>query len=128
MCKEKKRLNVSFDAFWQAYPRKVAKLAALKAWDKAIKISTAEEIIEGVERYKKNKPGYCDWCHPATFLNQGRWMDEYEESGIDWSKYKRPTPEEAEAYVERYPFYQKCPEVIPKDFTVDNVVKLRREA
>lgn len=65
-----------FDQFWAAYPRKVGKLDAMKAYAKARTVATAEEILAGVEQYKRNKPEYADWCHPSTFLNQGRWMDE----------------------------------------------------
>jgi hypothetical protein len=65
-----------FAAFWANYPRRTAKLAALKAYEKARRIDSAANILAGVERYKRNKPEYADWCHPTTFLNQGRWMDE----------------------------------------------------
>lgn len=68
-----------FDAFWQSYPRKVAKLAAIKAYAKARVIATADEILAGVEAYKRHKPDYCDYAHAASWLNAGRWMDEYDE-------------------------------------------------
>lgn len=48
----------------------------MKAYDKARKLATDAEILAGVEQYKKSKPAYADYCHPATWLNQGRWMDE----------------------------------------------------
>jgi len=63
-----------FEAFWRAYPRKVGKLAAERAYGKARKLATAEELLAGVARYRK--PSYADWCHPTTWLNQGRWLDE----------------------------------------------------
>ncbi len=70
-----------FDEFWAACPRKVGKLAALKAYAKARKgYASQEELLAGLERYKKHKPAYADWCHPSTWLSQGRWMDEYENS------------------------------------------------
>lgn len=70
-----------FDEFWAAYPRKVAKLAAIRAWDKAVKMASAEEIIAAVEAQKKvceqwQRDGGQFIPHPATWLNQGRWMDE----------------------------------------------------
>ena len=65
-----------FDEFWAAYPRKVGKIAACKQYDKALKIVSHDEIMDGVRRYLKAKPAYADWCHPATWLCQGRWMDE----------------------------------------------------
>lgn len=65
-----------FDLFWQRYPRKVAKLDALKAYTGARKMASAADILAGVERYLIGKAAYADWCHPATFLRSGRWMDE----------------------------------------------------
>lgn len=68
-----------FLAFWAAYPRRVGKLDAEKAYEKARRRASADEILAGVEIYKRNKPEYADWAHPSTWLNKGRWMDEYEE-------------------------------------------------
>lgn len=69
--------SVEFEQFWTAYPRKEAKLAALKAYQKARKMATVAEIISGVERYKARMPEERQFRPlPATFLNQGRWMDE----------------------------------------------------
>jgi hypothetical protein len=69
-------LAEEFDAFWAAFPRRTGKLDAIRAYAKARRIDSAENILAGVERYKRNKPEYADWCHPSTFLNKGRWMDE----------------------------------------------------
>lgn len=65
-----------FDHFWASYPRRTAKLTAVKAYERARRLASADDIMAGVERYKQRKPEYADWCHPATWLNQGRWMDE----------------------------------------------------
>lgn len=78
---EKNINNDHFDAFWQAYPRKVGKLQAQKAWKK-IKQPAAmlSDILEALkiqcnsEQWKKDNGQYIP--HPATWLNQGRWMDE----------------------------------------------------
>ena len=64
-----------FDAFWAAYPRKVGKDAARKAWAKARKRATVQDIAEALRRQRwpedrKFVP------HPATWLNQGRWQDD----------------------------------------------------
>lgn len=73
-------MNAGFQQFWQVYPRRVGKLAALKEWQKAVRLDSVENILAGVERYKRTKPEYADWCHPRTFLSQGRWMDEVDEA------------------------------------------------
>ena len=67
----------SFDAWWFAYPHKVGKDEARRAYAKALKRSTAPELLAGAERYRDDPtrdPGYT--ANPATWLNQGRWQDE----------------------------------------------------
>lgn len=71
------KADPEFDAFWAIYPRRVAKLAARKAWTKATRLATAAEIIAGAERYRDD-PGRTDryTAHPASWLNAGRWTDD----------------------------------------------------
>ena len=72
-------LGTEFGQFWNSYPRREAKLAALQAYEKARRLATADEILAGVERYKARMPEERQYRPlPATFLNQGRWMDEDE--------------------------------------------------
>lgn len=73
-----------FETFWQRFPRRTAKLAAKQAYVKARTMASAEEILEGIERYKRMKPSYADYCHPRTFLSQGRWLDEPDEGKREW--------------------------------------------
>ena len=70
-----------FDWFWAQYPRKVGKLSARKAWDKALKHATADEIIAGATRFKDHwadepKIRWQFIPHPTTWLNAGSWEDE----------------------------------------------------
>lgn len=69
--------KTEFETFWQAFPRRVGKLAAQKAYHRARSQASASEILDGIARYVAHKPDYADFCHPATWLNQGRWMDDY---------------------------------------------------
>lgn len=69
-------LAEEFDIFWKRYPRRVAKLSAMKAFQKARETASLAEVIAGVDIYIQTKPDYADYCFPATWLNQGRWMDE----------------------------------------------------
>jgi hypothetical protein len=67
-----------FDLFWSAYPHKVAKLAARRAFCKAsVQDASIDDILKGIDNYKANKPPSQAWCHPASFLNGMRWNDEY---------------------------------------------------
>jgi biotin operon repressor len=81
-----------FDLFWQAYPKKVGKLDAMRAF---AKVSVpAETLIAAVERQKRS----VQWSrdngqyipNPATWLNQGRWEDEPD--GRDTGKVFRQLP------------------------------------
>ena len=74
----------SFESFWQAYPRKVGKGAAEKAFNK---LKPDAELLEkmklalqaqAIYRREAQKAGTFlpDWCHPSTWLNGQRWLDE----------------------------------------------------
>ncbi len=55
----------------------MAKGGALKAWQNAVKTAKPEDIIAGAKMYAKDKtrdPKFT--AHPATWLNQQRWLDE----------------------------------------------------
>jgi len=69
--------TTEFNTFWTAFPRRIGKLAAAKAYRRARTQASAVEILDGIARYIAHKPSYADFCHPATWLNQGRWMDDY---------------------------------------------------
>lgn len=68
----------SFDAFYESYPRKVGKEAARRAYEKAIKSTRPEVILEGVRRYAadSNLPEKKFVPYPAKWLNGGQWDDE----------------------------------------------------
>lgn len=68
--------SADFEMFWRDYPRKIAKGAAWKAWQTAIKVASAETIIASLNRKWPADPAYIP--HPATYLNQRRWEDEIE--------------------------------------------------
>lgn len=81
---EKPNVQVErFTVFWQAYPKKVAKGAAERAWRK-IKPSAEllQEMLAAIERGKVSKQWNKDngqyIPNPSTWLNQKRWEDELE--------------------------------------------------
>ena len=62
--------------FWEAYPHKVGKGAALPAYARALRKASAEQLLAGVVRYRNSKPPDHPWCNPQTWLNQERWNDQ----------------------------------------------------
>ena len=70
-------IETPFDLFWNAYPKKIAKKAALKAWTQATKDTDPNVIIASAQAYAKDKTRQEAYtAYPATWLNAGRWMDE----------------------------------------------------
>lgn len=68
-----------FEEFWREFPRRVGKLAAQRAYEKVRKGGVSQgQLLDGIAEYRRSKPAYADWCHPRTWLAQGRWMDESE--------------------------------------------------
>ena len=66
-----------FEKFWEAYPRRQAKAEAFKAYRKALKTSTVEEILTGIRQFATDPylPPKQFVPMPATWLNQERWND-----------------------------------------------------
>jgi hypothetical protein len=67
----------AFEAFWDAYPRKVGKKASSAAFDKARKAASLQTICQAAARYRDD-PNREDayTAHPTTWLNEGRWDDQ----------------------------------------------------
>lgn len=75
--------DVRFDKFWSAYPRKVSKKAAQKSWERIKptdelfgRIMASLEKAKATYQWTKNNGEFIP--HPATWLNQERWNDEYD--------------------------------------------------
>lgn len=75
-----------FDSFWEAYGHKIGKLKAQKAFKKAIKnglpgsdtlITIISKQKEQRERLRASGAFVPEWPNPATWLNGGRWEDEF---------------------------------------------------
>jgi len=68
-----------FDEFWSLYPKKVAKGAAIKAWQK-LNQAEKDEVMAQLPnhlKYWKLKGTEKDYIpYPATWLNQMRYLDE----------------------------------------------------
>lgn len=69
-----------FAAFWGCYPRKIAKGAARKAWNKlrpdpALSARILQAVAAQSNSQAWTKDGGQFIPHPATWLNQERWED-----------------------------------------------------
>ncbi len=69
--------DLDFVEFWEAYPHKVGKPAARRAFSSALfRAGGLHSLLTGLARYKSDKPPDRQWLNPATFLNQDRFADE----------------------------------------------------
>ena len=78
--KNNKNIEYNFNKFYSIYPKRIARLVALKSFEKINPDnSLLEAILSDIERRKKSE----DWTkdngkyipYPATYLNQQRWND-----------------------------------------------------
>ena len=71
--------DTEFDAFWSAYPRKIGKGAARKAWARATDRPHVGAMIANIRAHVDSdqwqREGGQFVPHPATWLNQKRWAD-----------------------------------------------------
>lgn len=80
-----------FDVFWQAYPKKVNKGSAIKAWQKHK--PDLQIVLNALEWQKKDR----QWTkengeyipHPASYLNAQKWLDEAPASSNEISRLVR---------------------------------------
>ena len=99
-----KRSDAEFEIFWSAYPTKVGKQPARKAFDKA-KVPV-ETLVAAIERQKCSsqwsKDGGQYIPNPATWLNQCRWEDELPEAEKHtWNNGTRPLDADETAAIRR---------------------------
>lgn len=80
-----------FEAFWTAYPRRIGKHAAWRAWQRLAPdadiisaIMTAVDAQKRSEQWTRDNGRYIP--HPATWLNQRRWLDDVDPVSNDESK------------------------------------------
>ena len=69
-----------FLRFWDAYPRKVGKDAAWKAWTTRQLEAQADVIVPSIQTHLDHDPQWREpqyIPHPTTYLNQGRWQDDF---------------------------------------------------
>lgn len=75
---------MTFEDWWKFYPRRVGKLDAMRAYAKALKLATPDELLTGAKLYAQHvagkDPQYT--AHPATWIRAGRWLDEYPEFAL----------------------------------------------
>lgn len=84
--------EIRFNTFWETYPKKVGKQAALKSWNRIKpntelydRIMAAVEVAKKSEQWQRENKRFIP--NPATWLNQGRWDDEPPEAGPSASKH-----------------------------------------
>ena len=78
---DRKNSKSNFQIFWNVWPNKVGKDAALKSWQKRKDLPELEIILAAIQKqidWRNNSHGRFrpEWKNPATWINQGCWDDE----------------------------------------------------
>ena len=81
---------MTFEQFWQQYPKKVGKLTAKRSWEK-LSLENQQKALEAIVEHRKywSAKG-TDWeyiAHASTWLNNHRFEDELV---IEQKENKRP--------------------------------------
>lgn len=70
----KKNIEELFGEFWNAYPKKIDKAKAYKAFRSALKRASFEDILAGVIAYRNDPTRNPDFTkYPTTWLNADAW-------------------------------------------------------
>jgi len=72
------KFEEAFNEFWKLYPRKVEKIDARKAFDKAVTCHGLQAVMEGVQALATdpNLPAKQFIPYPASWLRAGGWTNE----------------------------------------------------
>lgn len=88
--KELEPLNSLFDQFWSIYPKKADKPVARRAFEKALKRTTAEVILNGAQSYRDDPNREQRFTkNPSSWLNADAWENEplpSKEKLANWQK------------------------------------------
>lgn len=76
----------TFEKFWEIYPKKVGKKEARKSFAKILKSKNKHRTLGEIMKDLEKRKGYDEWKknngqfipNPSTYLNQERWLDEYQ--------------------------------------------------
>lgn len=94
--------QIAFSEFWDLYPRKTSKIAAERAWTKAVKAVDPAIIIAAipaaVAQWKREQRPLDKVPYPATWLNNGSWEDEIPEAPQQVASPWSTAPSAAEVY------------------------------
>jgi uncharacterized protein YdaU (DUF1376 family) len=73
-----RQMDAEFEVWWQLVPLKKAKGGAKTAFGRARKLASLDVLSSSMQRYAAECAGREDRyvAHPATWLNQQRWLDE----------------------------------------------------
>lgn len=78
---QNKEIDALFNEFWNAYPRKLDKAKAFRAFKSALKRAKFEEILAGVIAYRNDPQRNPEFTkYPASWLNSDSWENEIQPS------------------------------------------------
>ena len=98
---KKRKLNISFNEFWDLYNYKVGKKEKVMAKWESLKDIDRQDVMDYLPGYIQSKPDKQFRKHPTTFLNNEGWKDEIINTTNGVDKYKLSTAGFPQAYCDK---------------------------
>jgi len=101
--KNTKERDINFQKFWNSYPNKTGKQAAIASWKNQKPV--LDNVLKALEWQKKSDQWQADngkfIPNPSTYLNQGRWQDEPSEQISTIANHREADWRESKAGIEK---------------------------
>lgn len=108
-------LEAQFLEFWNAYPRKLDKAKAFRAFKSAMKRAKFEDILAGVIAYRNDPKRNPDFTkYPATWLNSDSWENAATLPDTAISERREKERAESQRYIEEMNQLERTAKPAPK--------------
>jgi hypothetical protein len=119
-------IELDFNQFWAAYPKKQDKALAKRSFEKAITRASFDEIIAGAEQYRDDPnrdPLFTK--NPSTWLNADAWENDPLPALIARKPRKLTNAEEGLLLVQKYREQEAARQGQPKELDYDMGLRLK---
>ena len=116
-----------FETFWKSYPRSESKSQAKRAYQRALKKISHDELMKALETYKAhNSKNQIIFAYAATWLNGERYLDEYEAPGSPYAEKSKIEREKTKEFLAEQEILAKQSAPVPKCEHGESIVRCRK--
>lgn len=116
-----------FETFWKSYPRSESKSQAKRAYQRALKKISHDELMKALGAYKAhNSKNQIIFAYAATWLNGERYLDEYEAPGSPYAEKSKIEREKTKEFLAEQEALAKQSAPVPKCEHGESIVRCRK--